>query len=114
MKIWVFEDNLMWSSRLQKSLASMGHEAVVSTEVPDAGDPADAAFVNLSSQRIRAADLVPALKAMGVPTIGFAGHKEKELLELGGSLGCDVLATNSEITFKLDRLMTRVFGGDRK
>ena len=83
------------------------------TQIPTGGEPADAALVNLSSQRLAAAELVPALNAIGVHTIGFAGHKEKELLETGKALGCRTVATNSEITYKLERLMTHVLHRDR-
>ena len=105
MTVLVFEDNLLWSARLVKSLRALGHEAIVRTE-PDA-TPGDArvAIVNLGSAKLRADDLVPKLKSYGIRTIGHAGHKETELLAYGASSGCDVVATNSQLTYKLPELI---------
>jgi hypothetical protein len=64
---------------------------------------ADVAILNLSSPAF--SDLVAALKSAGVYTIGHAGHKEKDLLQLGREAGCDAVATNSELTFKLEKLL---------
>jgi hypothetical protein len=99
MKFLVFEDNLMWSSRLVKTLSSDGHEVKVVTAVPEDVAGARAAIVNLGSDKFRG--FVPALKAQGIHVIGHAGHKEKELLELGREAGCDTLVTNSELTYKI-------------
>src|SRR5579885_1194398 len=85
LKIWIFEDNLMWSARLVQTLTALGHEATVVTQIPTEGS-ADAAILNLSSETFRS--FVPALRKCGVYTIGHAGHKEKDLLELGKEAGC--------------------------
>lgn len=106
MKVWVFEDNLMWSSRLAQSLRALGHEPVVTTSVPEGA--AEAAIVNLGSPGLK--DLMPRLRELGVYTIGHAGHKEKDLLQLGREAGCDAIATNSELTFKIESLLGRVTG----
>lgn len=105
MKLWIFEDNLMWSSRLLQSLRALGHEASVETSIPG-GEPAKVAILNLASKNF--ADLVPRLRAAGVYTICHAGHKEKELLQLGRDSGCDAVATNSELTYKLETLLEAV------
>ena len=104
MKVWVFEDNLIWSSRLVKSLRSLGHEPLVTTAVPEG--TAEAAVVNLGSPKL--GELVPQLRERGVYTIGHAGHKEKDLLQLGREAGCDAIATNSELTFKIESLLQKV------
>jgi len=101
MKVWIFEDNLMWSARLAQSVKALGHEPSVVTAVPDGA--ADAAIVNLSSPAFVA--LVPSLREHGVYTIGHAGHKEKDLLKLGAEAGCDKVATNSELTYKIGDLL---------
>ena len=106
MKVLVYEDNLMWSARLQKTLAALGHEAsVVARPEPRDGD---AAIVNLGAPAFQPAELVPALRARGVHVIGHAGHKELELHELGREVGCDTLATNRELTYQLERLLRGV------
>ena len=65
------------------------------------GQSCSGAIVNLGSLGLKAETLVPELVALGVHVIGHAGHKEKELLELGRRAGCQTVATNSEITFKI-------------
>ncbi len=100
----LFDDNLMWSARLCKSLKALGHEPEVVGEVPEATD-ARVAIVNLGSPKFDAATVVPRLRALGVHVIGHAGHKEKEVLELGRVAGCDTLASNSTLTFGLEGLL---------
>lgn len=104
MRVWVFETNLIWSSRLLQSLRQLGHEAQVHSSVPSEG-AADAAILNLASPEFT--ELVPALRERGVYTLCHAGHKEKDLLQLGREAGCDAVATNSELTFKLESLLAK-------
>ena len=104
MTIWIFEPNLLWSSRLSNALKKLGHDAKVVTEIsPDA--TADVAILNLGSNALPAAELAPKLHQLGVETIAHAGHKETELLELGRDLGIDKLVTNSELTFKIENIL---------
>lgn len=110
MRIFVFEDNLMWSSRLLQSLKALGHEPILRTSLPESAEGALAAIVNLGSQKIPASELIRRLKALGVHVIGHAGHKEKELMEFGKDAGCDTLASNSELTFKIEGLLAKVQG----
>jgi hypothetical protein len=106
VKILVYEDNLMWSARLMKTLQALGHEPTVISK-PDV-QAGDAAIVNLGAPSFRPAELVPALRAQGVHVIGHAGHKELELHELGKEIGCDTLATNRELTYQIERLLRNV------
>lgn len=108
MRVIVFEDNLLWSSRLVKSLKALGHESLLRTKLPDEIVKADVAIVNLGSATIPAAELIPKLKGWGIHVIGHAGHKETELIQFGKDAGCDTLATNSQITFKLAELLDSV------
>ena len=94
----------MWSSKLRQSLRLLGHESTVLRKVPAEGT-ADRAIVNLGEGDPKA--LIAALKARGVPTIAHAGHKEKELHEIGREAGATVLATNSELSNKLAEMLDR-------
>lgn len=105
MTVLVFEDNLMWSARLRQSLRALGHEATMLASLPEELPDADAAIVNLGSAKIDPTQLVERLKAAGIYVIAHAGHKEKELRQLGKDLGCDRLASNSELTFRLGDLL---------
>lgn len=100
MRVLVFELNLIWSVRLTKGIEAFGHESIVTN---NAKQDADLAIVNLSETR--SAWIVPDLQERGVPILAHAGHKEKELLELGRQLKVTRLVTNSELTHKFDKLL---------
>lgn len=108
MTILIFEDNLMWSSRLVQSVKALGYEAVLRTKLPEGQEQAEIAIVNLGSHSLKPTDLVPKLRESGVKVIAHAGHKEKELHALGKDLGCDRLVTNSELTYKLEQILKEV------
>src|SRR5687767_119896 len=103
MTVLLYETNLMWSSRLVNSLVKLGHEPKLLAQ--PVAQTADAAIVNLGEASLDPPKLVPWLRDLGVVVIGHAGHKEKDLLELGRAAGCDILATNSQLTFKLPELL---------
>ena len=105
MTVLIFEDNLMWAPRLVKSVSAFGHQSQVVSKVPLVIPAGDVAIVNLGSLSMPAETLVPQLKAAGLKIIAHAGHKEKDLHDLGKNLGCDRLATNSELTHKLEQIL---------
>jgi len=109
MKVLVFEDNLMWSSRLLQSLRGFGHEGIIKKSLPDSAEGAEVAIVNLGSTTPSPIDLVQRLHSLGIRVLAHAGHKEKQLLQLGREAGADILATNSELTFKLPELVERAY-----
>lgn len=103
MLVWIFETNLMWSSRFVNSVKAFGHEAAVLSQIPEG--TADVAIINLSDANV--ATLAEGLREKGVYTIAHAGHKEKDLLELGKQIQVNRIATNSEITNKLEALLNQ-------
>ena len=103
MKVLILDNNLMWTKRLEKSLEALGHTFVTSTIVVDG--EFDKAIVNLSNSDLTPFDSVKVLRDRGVAVIGHAGHKEKHIWELGRQAGCDIIASNSELTFKLPQLL---------
>lgn len=105
MRVLVLETNLMWSVKLSKALSALGHEPTVSAKVPEG--EFDLAVVNLGEQGVDWPVRVAELHARGMKVIAHAGHKEKDLHELGRLAGCDVLATNSELTHKLADVIAR-------
>ncbi|MBX3120424.1 MAG: hypothetical protein KF784_15295 [Fimbriimonadaceae bacterium] len=108
MQVLIFEDNLIWSGRFTHSLKGLGHDPVVASAVPETTE-AKVAIVNLGSTTLCPSEIVPLLREKGIYVIGHAGHKEKELHALGAEIGCDRLATNSEITFKIETLISTAF-----
>ena len=92
------------------TLKGLGHEPLLRTKHPDESEGAEVAIVNLGSSKIHTPELIPHLKSLGIHVIGHAGHKEKELMAYGKDAGCDTLATNSELTFKIEALLDRIKG----
>lgn len=120
MRVLLLEDNLFWSARWVRSLRALGHEAVLvsgAAKAPAwlASGPAEAdvAIANLGTTALPLEDWLPALRALGVRTIGHAGHKEKGLLDRGREAGCDLVVTNGEITHKLAAILERAGQSDR-
>jgi hypothetical protein len=68
---------------------------------------AEVAIVNLASEVFKAEEIVPAAKKQGIYVIAHAGHKESQLLDLGKQLDCDKVASNSEVTYKLEQLLLK-------
>ena len=108
MKIAIFEENLMWGPRLVQSVRGLGYTPILldrpGMEIPEA----DIAIINLGSPVFPPETLVPGLKAKSIRIIAHAGHKEKQLHEIGKDLNCDYLATNSELTFKLPNIIQKI------
>lgn len=104
MRVLLIDDNLFWTVRFSKTLLALGHESVTAAQPPWPEGPFDAAILNLSRSGATK-EWVQGLQAAGTYVIGHAGHKESEKLKLGNELGCDRVATNSEITHKLGELL---------
>lgn len=100
MKVLIVEDNLMWSERLRRGAAALGHQAIVSAEGRCDATP-DLALVNLGLRKADAGAIVRSLKARGVRVIGHAGHKEKDLLATGEAAGCDRIVSNGTLAARL-------------
>ena len=101
MKILVLERNLLWSSRVKRTLEPLGHAVTVATTAPLHLD-FDLAVVGLADDAFN--DIGPLCEA-GITVIGHAGHKEKELIARGLAAGCDRVLSNSELTFKLPQAL---------
>lgn len=107
MRVLLYEDNLMWSEKLRKTLLALGHEPVVVSRPTKDHPEAPVAIVNLGSNTWPIEQLVDDLQSRSVWVIGHAGHKEKEKLQFGLEIGCNYLATNSETTFKLETILAK-------
>lgn len=106
MTVLVFEHNLLWSARLERTLRALGHTPVVLDRLPATLPAGEAAIVNLSIPGIDLDALVPRLKEQGTHVIGHAGHKEADKLDDGRVLGCDQILSNGTLTFKLEQALS--------
>ncbi|HEV2358846.1 MAG TPA: hypothetical protein VGZ23_14730 [bacterium] len=112
-QVVVADDDLLFSSRVTGSLASLGYQAVVvrSAEALHAAlrrDPR-AAVVNLAARRFDAAEAIRRAKAdeatRGVPLLGFCGHRDGERMAAARAAGCDAVTTNGIIAADLGRAL---------
>lgn len=108
MRVLVFEDNLIWSSRLLQALRGLGHQPTLLKELPAQWPDADVAIVNLASATLPVEEITPVLRQRGIYVIGHAGHKENPLLDRGREAGCDAVVSNSAITHKLDVILAEI------
>lgn len=106
MRILIVETNLMWSVRLQRSASALGHEAFVAPSVVEG--EFELAIVNLGEAGVDWPGRVAELRGRGIKVVGHAGHKETALHQVGREAGCDYLATNSELTHKLEAVLAKV------
>jgi hypothetical protein len=106
MRVLIVERNLIWGPRLANGARAAGHEATLTGSLPDPLE-FDVAILNLADAQ---PGWVECLHAAGVKVIAHAGHKEGEKLLSGKEMGCDIVATNSEITNKLSALLDRAAG----
>lgn len=112
MRVAVYEDNLIWSSRLASSLRAMGHEAMVlRTADAPLPDGATVAIVNLTSPTLDPKQVLGHIKRR-VFTIGHGGHKELADLpsELKGA--CDLVTTNGTLSLRFEAVMSQVPGAN--
>jgi len=108
MKILYCDENLLWTSRLKLSIQALGHEPIqlkLGSEIPDG---VEVAIVNLGMEAELLKSTIENFKEKGIIVIGHAGHKEKNLLQLGKDFGVDRLATNSELTNKLGQIIETI------
>ena len=108
MTILIFDENLLWSSRLKSGVEGTGNTAVVIDRMPLEPISADIAIVNLASRAMPAETLIPLLKTQNIKVVAHAGHKEKPLLLVGQDSGADLVVTNGELTNKLAEILGRL------
>lgn len=96
----------MWSERLRRGAAALGHEASVSPDGASETVP-DLALVNLGLRQGDATAIIRSLKGQGVQVIGHAGHKEKDLLAAGEAAGCDRVVSNGTLAARLSEVLSQ-------
>jgi CheY-like chemotaxis protein len=112
--ILIAGDDLFFAARLSAAVRACGHEAQVAHT--GAGlrralraNPA-AVILNLASRGFDAVAAIAEARAdaatRGVPFLGFCGHADTARREAARAAGCDMLATNGEISAHLPRLLT--------
>jgi CheY-like chemotaxis protein len=111
--IVVAGDDLLFSTRIASAVSGIGHRPSV-VRTADAflealGTRPAAAILNLASSRLDAIAAIRNAKAdpasRGIPVLGFCGHIDVTRQAAARAAGCDLVATNGEITAHLPRLL---------
>ncbi len=108
MKVALFEPNLFWDAKARAALAADGW-TVVPAEAEDWTD-VRAVVVGLYAPPKDLQAVLERARRNGLPVLGHAGHKEKELLALGGELGCERVISNGEFAHRLKTHLTALIG----
>jgi CheY-like chemotaxis protein len=115
-KILLCEKNLYFSVSLSGILKKAGFDVLMAADLTAVkAQPLDsigAAFVNLGSLGSDGVRIVAQLRkspaTAQIPIVGFAGHKEKELLEDARAAGCTLQVPNSRISSDLPGIMKEI------
>jgi hypothetical protein len=85
MTIAILDDNLLWSTRLKRTVEALGHRAVVASPTTEVLPEADVAIVALSPGDPRLEEVLRLLRERGTHLIGHAGHKRARHSRFAGS-----------------------------
>ena len=114
--IVVAGDDLLFSTQIASAVSGIGHRPHVARTAAAFLDalrthPA-AAIINLASPRV---DLVAAIRdakadpaTRMIPLLGFCGHADVARQTAARGAGCDLVATNGEVTAHLPRLLNNL------
>jgi CheY-like chemotaxis protein len=116
LTVVVAGDDLLFSTRIAAALSRYGHRPVRAESLPAfeaalrAG--ADAVILNLASWTLDATAAIRRTKdtpgIRPVPLLGFCGHADTRRQEAARAAGCDLVATNGEVSSNLQRLLTEL------
>lgn len=107
MTLLLFEDDLMWSSRIRVAAQELGIVTIVVRNL-ETIPQGDVAIFNLSHRSLQPDAVRARLKESNTPCIAHAGHKEKPKLDEARRLGFDRIATNGEVSRRLLQLLLDV------
>ncbi|WP_461832392.1 hypothetical protein [Aquifex sp.] len=99
MKVFLYDTNLILSSRIKSQLRNLNAELV---KKEDAGKDT-VALINLEAPK--ALELIKELKEKGAKVIGYCGHKNLTLIEEAKKLGVDEVVPNSSVAGDLKTLL---------
>jgi CheY-like chemotaxis protein len=112
----IVEDDLLFSVRMERSLAVAGYETHTVSKPDEAVEWARAhppilTIVNCGSPRLPGADAVRLLRAAlpDLPIIGYMPHtRMPELKPPVRAAGCDLVVANSAISMRLPQIVERL------
>ena len=116
LTVIVADDDLLFSTRITSALTGLGHRALPVKALAAFRDALiaapDAAILNLVAFKLDALEAIRLAKSnprtRAVPLLGFCGHADAPRRAAALEAGCDLLATNGEVSNSLPRLLERL------
>ena len=102
MKVFLYDANLILSSRLSNQIKNAGYELVDKESIGEAC----IAIVNLESPE--GLDILTELKEKGIKVVGYCGHKNLTLIQKAQRLGADLVVPNSQIIENLRDILEKL------
>jgi len=111
------EDNLMFAMMVEPALKKLGYRVRILSAGAEAaariaGEAPELVFVNLTTQRYPAPQLVREMRARDelaeTPIVGYAGHVEREFFQAGRAAGATLVVPNSAIRAALPEVLEKV------
>ncbi len=99
MKVFLYDTNLILSSRISSQIRSLGYELVGK----DKAEEACVALVNLEGPK--GLEILKELKGKGVKVVGYCGHKNVQLIRKAQELGADLVVPNSQVVGNLQEIL---------
>jgi len=113
----VVDDNLMFAMMIEPQLKRLGYQARTLSGGPAtaqelAASPPDVLFVNLTSTRHPAVELVRELRGRAelakTGIVGYAGHVERRFFQEGRDAGADMVVPNSAVRASLPEVLAKL------
>ncbi len=101
MRVFLYDTNLILSSRLSSQLRNLGYEVVKDRDVKEVC----VALINLEEPK--GLELVKELKGKGISVVGYCGHKNFYLFQQARELGVDLVVSNGQIVSNLKEILER-------
>jgi CheY-like chemotaxis protein len=116
LTVIVADDDLLFSTRITSALTGLGHRPLRVDGLGAFRDAVyrapDAAILNLAAFKFDALEAIRLAKGdprtRAVPLLGFCGHADAPRRAAAREAGCDLLATNGEVSASLPRLLERL------
>ncbi len=100
MKVFVYDTNLILSSRIKSQIKNLGYEVANSED-----NEACLALINLESPK--GLETLKNLKEKGIKVVGYCGHKNIELIKKAKETGVDEVVPNSYIAGNLKEILEK-------
>jgi CheY-like chemotaxis protein len=114
-QIILVEKNLFFSTKISANLKQLGYKTVITESLQGVkskiSSETNGIIVSLSLPDKDVLEIIKSLKqnpaTASIPLIAYGRHTHRDLFQTARNLGCDVTATNLEITSHLSSLLVK-------